>query len=383
LRVHVPLSRGGQSELNTQQGPILVEAMTEGLFAPLRLRDVELKNRVGVSPMCQYSSDDGFANEWHFVHLGAFATGGAALVMTEATAVVPEGRISPADLGIWKDEHVPALRRITDFIHAHGALAGMQLAHAGRKASTRVPWQGDGAVPADAGGWEKVMAPSAIPFNDHYPRPVELDGDGIRRVVDGFRDAARRALDAGFDVVEVHAAHGYLLHQFLSPLSNARTDGYGGSFGNRVRLTREVVAAVRQVWPGRLPVLVRISASDWAQGGWDVDDSVRLAPLLREDGADLVDCSSGGLVPNARIEIGPGYQVGFAERVRRDGGVPTAAVGLITDPEQADEIIRAGRADVVLLARELLRNPRWPLLAAHRLGVKAEWPNQYQRARPR
>jgi 2,4-dienoyl-CoA reductase-like NADH-dependent reductase (Old Yellow Enzyme family) len=246
-----------------------------------------------------------------------------------------------------------------------------------------VPWAGDGAVPPDEGGWANVMAPSAIPFNDHYPQPRELDDDGIRRVVDGFRDAARRALDAGFDVAEVHAAHGYLLHQFLSPLSNARTDAYGGSFENRVRLTRQVVAAVRQVWPETLPVLVRISASDWAQGGWDVDDSVRLAPLLRQDGADLIDCSSGGLVPNAKIEVGPGYQVGFAERVRRDGGVPTAAVGLITDAVQADEIIRAGRADVVLLARELLRNPRWPLLAAHTLGVKAEWPSQYQRARPR
>jgi 2,4-dienoyl-CoA reductase-like NADH-dependent reductase (Old Yellow Enzyme family) len=228
-----------------------------------------------------------------------------------------------------------------------------------------------------------VMAPSAVPFADHYPRPVALDEDGIRRVVDGFRDAAGRALDAGFDVVEVHAAHGYLLHEFLSPLSNARTDRYGGSFENRVRLAREVVVAVRQVWPAHLPVLVRISASDWTQGGWDVDDSARLAPLLREDGADLIDCSSGGLVPNAKIEIGPGYQVGFAERVRRDGGVPTAAVGLITDAEQADEIIRAGRADVVLLARELLRNPRWPLLAAHQLGVAAHWPNPYQRARPR
>lgn len=361
----------------------MAEAMAEGLFSPLKLRDVELKNRIGVSPMCQYSSDDGFANDWHFVHLGAFATGGAALVITEATAVVPEGRISPADLGIWKDEHVPALRRITDFIHAHGALAGTQLAHAGRKASTRVPWEGDGAVPVEEGGWTNVMAPSAIPFAGHYPPPVELDAAGIRRVVDGFRDAARRALDAGFDVVEVHAAHGYLLHQFLSPLSNARTDAYGGSFENRVRLTREVVAAVRQVWPERLPVLVRISASDWAQGGWDVHDSVRLAPLLREDGADLIDCSSGGLIPNVKYEVGPGYQVGFAERVRREGGVPTAAVGLITQAEQADEIIRAGRADVVLLARELLRNPRWPLLAAHGLGAKAAWPNPYQRARPR
>jgi 2,4-dienoyl-CoA reductase-like NADH-dependent reductase (Old Yellow Enzyme family) len=353
------------------------------LFSPLKLRGVTLKNRIGVSPMCQYSSDDGFANDWHFVHLGAFATGGAALVMTEANAVLPEGRISPRDLGIWKDEHVPALRRITDFIHAHGAVAGTQLAHAGRKASTRVPWEGSGAVLVDEGGWDEVHAPSAIPFTGGYPQPAALDAAGIRRVAHAFRDAARRALDAGFQVVEIHAAHGYLLHEFLSPLANERTDEYGGSFENRVRLAREVVRAVREVWPESLPLFVRISASDWAEGGWDVDDSVRLAPLLRQDGADLVDCSSGGLVPNAKIEIGPGYQVGFAERVRRDGGIPTAAVGLITDPEQADSIVRGGQADLVLLARELLRQPRWPLLAAHRLGQRADWPKQYERAQPR
>ncbi|HEX8675296.1 MAG TPA: NADH:flavin oxidoreductase/NADH oxidase [Longimicrobium sp.] len=357
--------------------------MNARLFSPLRLREVEFRNRIGVSPMCQYSSEDGFANDWHFVHLGAFATGGAGLVMTEANAVVPEGRISPRDLGIWKDEHVPALRRITDFVHAHGAIAGTQLAHAGRKSSTQVPWEGNGAVTPEDGGWEEVMAPSAVPFAEGYPQPKELDEDGIRRVVDGFRDAARRALEAGFRVVEVHAAHGYLLNEFMSPLSNQRTDRYGGSFENRVRLTREVVAAVREVWPEMLPLFVRISASDWAEGGWDVDDSVHLASLLRDDGADLIDCSSGGLVPNAKIEIGPGYQVGFAERVRRDGGIPTAAVGLITDPEQADDIIRTGQADMVLLARELLRHPRWPLLAAHRLGTRGDWPKQYERAQPR
>jgi 2,4-dienoyl-CoA reductase-like NADH-dependent reductase (Old Yellow Enzyme family) len=353
------------------------------LFSPLRLREVEFRNRIGVSPMCQYSSEDGFANDWHFVHLGAFATGGAGLVMTEANAVVPEGRISPRDLGIWKDEHVPALRRITDFIHAYGAIAGTQLAHAGRKSSTQVPWEGSGAVTPEDGGWDEVMAPSAVAFAEGYPQPREVDEEGIRRVVDGFRDAARRALEAGFRVVEVHAAHGYLLNEFMSPLSNQRTDRYGGSFENRVRLTREVVGAVREVWPEMLPLFVRISASDWAEGGWDVDDSVRLASLLRDDGADLIDCSSGGLVPNAKIEIGPGYQVGFAERVRRDGGIPTAAVGLITDPEQADDIIRTGQADMVLLARELLRQPRWPLLAAHRLGTRGPWPKQYERAQPR
>lgn len=353
------------------------------LFSPLRLREVEFRNRIGVSPMCQYSSEDGFASDWHFVHLGAFATGGAGLVMTEANAVVPEGRISPRDLGIWKDEHVPAMRRITDFVHAHGAIAGTQLAHAGRKSSTQVPWEGNGAVTPEDGGWDEVMAPSAVPFAEGYPQPRELDEDGIRRVVDGFREAARRALEAGFRVVEVHAAHGYLLNEFMSPLSNQRTGRYGGSFENRVRLTREVVAAVREVWPEMLPLFVRISASDWAEGGWDVDDSVHLASLLRDDGADLIDCSSGGLVPNAKIEIGPGYQVGFAERVRRDGGIPTAAVGLITDPEQADDIIRSGQADMVLLARELLRQPRWPLLAAHRLGTRGDWPKQYERAQPR
>lgn len=246
-----------------------------------------------------------------------------------------------------------------------------------------MPWEGSGAVTPEDGGWDEVRAPSAVAFAEGYPQPRELDEEGIRRVVDGFRDAARRALEAGFRVVEVHAAHGYLLNEFMSPLSNQRTDRYGGSFENRVRLTREVVGAVREVWPEMLPLFVRISASDWAEGGWDVDDSVRLASLLRGDGADLIDCSSGGLVPSAKIEIGPGYQVGFAERVRRDGGIPTAAVGLITDPEQADDIIRAGQADLVLLARELLRQPRWPLLAAHRLGTRGDWPKQYERAQPR
>ena len=359
----------------------MTEERRAELFTPLALRGVTLKNRIGVSPMCQYSSEDGFANDWHFVHLGAFATGGAALVMTEAAAVVPEGRISPRDLGIWHDAHVPPLRRITDFIHAQGSVPGIQLAHAGRKSSTRVPWEGSGA--AGEGGWSDVWAPSALPFADGYPEPGELDAKGIRRVVDAFRAAARRALEARFRIVEVHAAHGYLLHEFLSPLSNQRTDAYGGSFDNRVRFTREVVAGVRDVWPAHLPLFVRISASDWAEGGWNADDSVRLARLLRDDGADLIDCSSGGLVPHAKIELGPGYQVGFAERVKREGGIATAAVGLITEPEQAEEIVRGGRADLVLLARELLRQPRWPLLAAHRLGAKGDWPKQYARAQPR
>jgi len=353
------------------------------LFTPIRLRDVVLRNRIGVSPMCQYSSIDGFANDWHLVHLGGLAVGGAGLVLSEATAVEPEGRISPQDLGIWDDAHVPFLRRITDFVHAQGAVAGIQLAHAGRKASTRRPWEGRGAVPPEAGGWTEVWAPSAIPFSESYPMPRGLDEAGIRRVVDAFRSAARRALDAGFRVVEVHAAHGYLLHEFLSPLSNRRTDRYGGSFEGRTRFPLEVVAAVREVWPERLPLLVRISATDWVDGGWDIEQSIEFARILEEgSGVDVIDCSSGGLVPGARIPVGPGYQVGFAERIRREADVRTAAVGLITEPEQADEIVREGRADLVFLARELLRQPHWPLLAAARLGVDVAWPPQYERARP-
>ncbi len=353
------------------------------LFEPLALRGVTLRNRIGVSPMCQYSSEDGFAMPWHRVHLGAFAVGGAGLVMTEATAVLPEGRISPQDLGLWKDEHVAPLGEIAGFIRDQGAAAGIQLAHAGRKASTRRPWEGSGQVPPGEGGWEDVWAPSAVPFADGYPRPRALDQAGIERVIEAFRQAALRALEAGFQVVEIHAAHGYLLHEFLSPLANRREDAWGGPFDARVRLVLEVAAAVRSVWPERLPLLVRISASDWAEGGWDVDQSVELARRLKGQGVDLVDCSSGGMVPGARIEVGPGYQVPFAERVRREAGVATAAVGLITEPEQAEAIVAEGKADLVLLARELLRNPRWPLLAAARLGVEGPWPPQYLRARPR
>jgi len=352
------------------------------LFSSLQIRDVVLRNRIGVSPMCQYMSRDGFAEDWHLVHLGGFAVGGAGLVMTEATAVAPEGRISPQDLGIWDDAHVPGLRRITDFVRSQGAVAGIQLGHAGRKASTWRPWEGRGAVPAEHGGWEDVWAPSAIPFAEDYPRPRALTEQGIRAVIDAFRLAAGRALEAGFQVVEVHAAHGYLLHQFLSPLANQRMDRYGGSFENRVRFPLEVISAIREVWPERLPLLVRISVTDWVDGGWNIEESVEFARLLKDYGVDLVDCSSGGLVPGARIPVGPGYQVPFAERVRRDAGVRTAAVGLITEPEQADRIIRGGQADLVLLGREFLRQPHWPLLAAHRLGVDVPWPPQYERARP-
>jgi 2,4-dienoyl-CoA reductase-like NADH-dependent reductase (Old Yellow Enzyme family) len=356
--------------------------MTAPLFSRFQLRSVEFSNRIGVSPMCQYSSHDGFANDWHRVHLGSRAQGGAGLVMLEAAAVTPEGRISPGDLGIWKDEHIPGLRRIAEFVHSQGARTGMQLAHAGRKASTATPFAGHGLVlPAD-GGWQPV-APSAIAFAPtDYAVPAALDPAGIAAVVEAFRNAARRALEAGFDFVEIHAAHGYLLHEFLSPLSNLRTDDYGGSFENRTRLLLEVVDAVRSVWPERLPLFVRISATDWAEGGWNPDESVALARLLRDHGVDLVDCSSGGNVADAKIPLAPGYQVGFAARIRREAGIATAAVGLITEPAQANALIAEGEADFVFLARAILRDPFWPLHAAATLGETVSWPKQYLRAAP-
>jgi 2,4-dienoyl-CoA reductase-like NADH-dependent reductase (Old Yellow Enzyme family) len=356
--------------------------MTAPLFSRFQLRSVEFSNRIGVSPMCQYSSHDGFANDWHRVHLGSRAQGGAGLVMLEAAAVTPEGRISPGDLGIWKDEHIPGLRRIAEFVHSQGARTGMQLAHAGRKASTATPFAGHGLVlPAD-GGWQPV-APSAIAFAPtDYAVPAALDPAGIAAVVEAFRNAARRALEAGFDFVEIHAAHGYLLHEFLSPLSNLRTDDYGGSFENRTRLLLEVVDAVRSVWPERLPLFVRISATDWAEGGWNPDESVALARLLRDHGVDLVDCSSGGNVADAKIPLAPGYQVGFAARIRREAGIATAAVGLITEPAQANALIAEGEADFVFLARAMLRDPYWPLHAAAALGETVSWPKQYLRAAP-
>ncbi len=353
------------------------------LFTPLELRSLTLRNRIVVSPMCQYSSEDGFANDWHLVHLGAFAVGGAALVLSEATAVTPEGRISPHDLGIWDDAHVPMLRRITDFIHAQGAHAGIQLAHAGRKASTRRPWEGSGQVPVSEGGWDDVVAPSAIAFADNYPQPHTLTVEGIQRVIGAFRDGARRALAAGFRVVELHAAHGYLLHEFLSPLANRRSDEYGGTFEGRTRLTLEVVHAVREVWPADLPLVVRLSGTDWVPGGWDIDETVALARRIAAAGVDLVDCSSGGLAAGQQIPIAPGYQVPFARRVRHEAGVATGAVGLITTPTQAQQVVESGDADVVLMARELLRHPRWPLHAARELGQEIAWPKQYERARPR
>ncbi len=352
------------------------------LFSPLALRGITLRNRIGVSPMCQYSSDDGFASDWHLVHLGQFAVGGAALVFTEATAVVPEGRISPQDLGLWSDAHVPMLERISRFVAAQGAVPGIQLAHAGRKASTYRPWSGTGAVAEADGGWLDVTAPSAIPFSASYPQPHALTLAGIADVVAAFAAAAVRAVAAGFRVVEIHAAHGYLLHQFLSPLSNARTDAYGGTLENRARLVRDVVAAVRAVVPESMPVFVRISATDWAEGGWSPEESVQLATWLKADGVDLIDVSSGGLVGGVRIPLGPGYQVPFARQLRAGAGIATASVGLITEPAQAEAIIAGGDADIVLLAREFLRQPHWPLLASHALGGDATWPVQYERAHP-
>lgn len=355
--------------------------MDAHLFSPLQLRDVRLRNRIGVSPMCQYSSEDGFANDWHLVHLGARAVGGAALVMTEATAVLPEGRISPQDLGIWKDEHIEMLARIFRFIEAQGAVPGMQLAHAGRKASTAAPWLGRAALSEAEGGWRPILAASAEAFADGYVVPKEMDRSDIEHAVRAFAAAAERALTAGAKIIEIHAAHGYLVHEFLSPLTNKRSDEYGGSFQNRTRIAREIVQAVRRVWPERYPLLVRISASDWVEGGWDVEQSTELARQLKSLGVNMFDCSSGGAVPHAKIKTGPGYQVPFSEHVRRVAQIPTAAVGMITEPEQANAIIKEGRADMVLLAREFLRDPYWPIHAALALGFDGLHPPvQYGRA---
>jgi 2,4-dienoyl-CoA reductase-like NADH-dependent reductase (Old Yellow Enzyme family) len=332
--------------------------------------------------MCQYSSVDGFANDWHLVHLGSRAQGGAGLVMAEASAVLPEGRITPSDLGIWKDAHIAGLERIASFIHGQGARVGIQLAHAGRKASMSVPFDEERLVLPGEGGWQPV-GPSDVAFAPHYAAPRALDQTGIDAVVEAFRRAAIRALEAGFDLVEIHAAHGYLIHEFLSPLANRRTDEYGGSLENRSRLALQVVDAVRGEWPEHLPLFVRISATDWAEGGWNVDESVELARRLREHGVDLVDVSSGGQVPNAQIPAGPGFQAPFAARIRREAGVATAAVGLITEPEQANAIVEQGKADLVLLAREMLRDPYWPVHAAAALSEPASWPKQYLRAAPR
>ena len=354
--------------------------MSSLLFTPLKLRDITLRNRVVVSPMCQYSSDDGFANEWHVVHLGSRAVGGAGLVLTEATAVEPRGRISPQDLGLWKDEHIEVLARINRFLHRHGAASGVQLAHAGRKGSTPPPWHPGTRVEPENGGWTPV-GPTEEPFAGDYPQPAALDESGIAQVVKAFADATVRAKAAGFQVIELHAAHGYLLHEFLSPLSNKRTDRYGGTFENRTRFALEVTRAVRAQWPESLPLFMRISATDWVEDGWTVDDSVALARLVAREGVDLIDCSSGGVVPGVKIPVGPGYQTSLSEKVRRDTGLLTGTVGMIRSSMQAEHVLGTEQADVVIIARELLRDPYWPLRAARELHADVPWPPQYQRAK--
>ncbi|TDE86734.1 NADH:flavin oxidoreductase/NADH oxidase [Deinococcus sp. S9] len=360
--------------------PIPDSPLAPLLFTPLKMQSLTLPNRIVVSPMCMYSAQNGLANEFHLVHLGQFALGGAGLILTEATAVSPEGRISPEDLGLWSDEQIVPLGHITDFVHRSGGLIGVQLAHAGRKASTYAPWRGRGAVPAEAGGWP-VVGPSEAPYHSAYPQPVAMTPEDIRRVTSDFAAAARRALVAGFDVVEIHAAHGYLLHQFLSPLANTRTDEYGGSFENRVRFLLEVVRAVRATWPTHLPLLVRVSATDWAEGGWDADQTVQLAGLLRFEGVDVLDVSSGGLTPMQQITAGPLYQVPFAARVKQE--VPdlgVMAVGMIDTPAQAEQVLAEGSADLVALARAFLRDPHWPQRAAREFGLRPTLPDVYARA---
>jgi 2,4-dienoyl-CoA reductase-like NADH-dependent reductase (Old Yellow Enzyme family) len=349
------------------------------LFTPITIKNVSFKNRIVMSPMCQYSSKDGFANEWHMVHLGSRATGGTGLIISEATAVLPEGRISPGDLGIWSDQHIPGLTGIAGFINQQGAVAGIQLAHAGRKASCDVPQEGGKQLDEKNQGWLTV-APSNIPFTGGERAPESLTKEGIQKVISGFQAAAERARIAGFKVVEIHAAHGYLLQEFLSPISNHRNDEYGGPFENRIRLLIEVVDAVKTVWPEENPLFVRISSTDWTEGGWTIEESVELAFILKELGVDLIDCSSGGNVYNARIPFSPGYQVSFSEAVRKTG-ILTGAVGLITSAKQAETILQEEKADLVFFGRELLRNPYFPLLAAKELGVNTEWPLQYLRAK--
>jgi 2,4-dienoyl-CoA reductase-like NADH-dependent reductase (Old Yellow Enzyme family) len=350
------------------------------LFDALEIGSIRFKNRIAISPMCQYSSDDGFANDWHLVHLGSRAIGGAALIMQEATAVSQRGRISPEDMGLWKDEQIEPLKKITGFIKNQKSVPGIQLAHAGRKGSIVSPWKGGKILEISFGGWN-TQAPSAVPFKDTDPIPEAMSLVDILQLREDFKSSARRALDAGFEVIEIHAAHGYLINSFLSPLSNHRRDEYGGSFENRIRLLKEITADIRTVWPEKLPLFVRISSTDYAEKGWDLASSVLLADQLKALGVDLIDCSSGGLVPNVRIPLGPGYQVHFAETIKKETGILTGAVGLITSASQANEIIKTGKADMILIARESLRNPNFPLMAAHELNVDVEWPDQYVRAK--
>jgi len=349
------------------------------LFSPITIKNVTLKNRIVMSPMCQYSATDGLANDWHLVHLGTRAIGGTGLIISEATAVLPEGRISPGDTGIWKDEQIEPFKRITDFIHSHGSVAGIQLAHAGRKASSAIPWKGGAQLNDKNGGWQTV-APGAIPFNPGDLAPLALDNAGIRKIINGFKSAAARAHAAGFKIVEIHSAHGYLIHEFLSPLTNNRKDEYGGSFENRIRLLEQIVDAIKTVWPSENPLFVRISSTDWTEGGWNIEESVKLAGILKVLGVDLIDCSSGGNIHNAKIPAGPGYQVQFSEAIRKTG-LLTGAVGLITSAQQAESILREDKADLILLGRELLRNPYFALSAARELGDEIAWQTQYLRAK--
>lgn len=351
------------------------------LFEPLQIKDVILKNRISVSPMCQYAAVDGFANDWHFVHFGSRAVGGAGLMISEATAVSPEGRISPDDLGIWKDEHIAGLRHITAFMQMQGCVAGIQLAHAGRKASTFAPQRGHGKVDQASGGWPTI-GPSAIPYSADYPVPLEMNGKAIGKVIDDFTMASARARQAGFGIIEIHAAHGYLLHQFLSPLTNQRRDRYGGSFDGRVRLLLEIIQGVRTEWPVDRPLFVRISGCDWAAGGMNVEEGIRLAGLLKDNGVDLVDVTTGGLVAHQQIPVGPGYQLPFASVIRRQIGLLTATVGLITDAIQAETILANGDADLIMVGREVLRDPYFPLRAATVLQADILWPQAYERAKP-
>jgi len=352
------------------------------LFEPLSLRSIQLKNRIVVSPMCEYSSEDGFANDWHLVHLGSRAVGGAGLIIVEATAVSPEGRISPDDLGLWKDAHIEFLKRITTFIIQQDSVPGIQLAHAGRKASHTSPWKGHCPLKPVEGAWT-TLAPSAIAFQQGDPVPKEMGVADIEQLKKDYRDAAIRALQAGFKLIEIHAAHGYLLNEFLSPLSNHRTDEYGGSFENRVRILLEVVDSVRSVFTETLPLFVRLSASEWVEGGWDIEDSILLSKLLKDKGVDLVDCSSGGNAHHQKIMVKPLYQVPFAERIRKEAHIPTAAVGMITTADECEEILQRGQADLVIMARQLLREPYFPLHAAKKLNIDIPWPVQYERAKLR
>ena len=350
------------------------------LFSPLKIKDITLKNRIAISPMCMYSSTDGYANNWHLVHYGSRAVGGTGLIIQEATGVVPEGRITPGDLGLWDDSHIEKLKDIVNFIIGQGAVPGIQLAHAGRKASCALPWKGGHQLRPGEEGWQTVSS-SPIPFHPEENPPLELDVKGIQRIIDGFKNAAKRAEEAGYQVIEIHAAHGYLIHQFLSPLCNHRTDEYGGNFENRTRLLVEIVQAIHSEWPDNLPLFVRLSCTDWVEGGWDIDQTIELAGILKQHGVDLIDSSSAGMVPHAKVPVGPGYQVAFANRIRKEASILTGAVGLITEVGQAEEILANEQADLILIARASLRDPHFALHAARILDDNIQWPNQYLRAK--